>query len=93
MNTSFFYVSSLGAIVSSVWRSEQGPRSGLLSGVGASRLKKFVEPHSGEKKFFSLSWGSESMLPQKILKIKYLGLAKNAFPKISQLIFLVFQKR
>ena len=60
---------------------------------GASRLKKFVEPHSGEKNFFSLSRGSGSMLPQKILKIKYLRLAKNAFPKIFQLIFLVFQKR
>ena len=31
------------------------------------------------------------MLPQKIFKIKYLRLAKNALPKIFQLIFLVFQ--
>ena len=30
-------------------------------------------------------WG---MLPQKILKIKYLRLAKNALPKIFQLTFL-----
>ena len=62
-------------------------------GGGASQLKKFVEQHSGEKIFSSLSRGSGSMLPQKILKIKYLRLAKNAFPKIFQLIFLVFQER
>ena len=58
----------------------------------ASQLKKFVEPPSDEKNFFSLSGGSGGMLPQKILKIKYLRLAKNAFPKIFQLIFLVSQK-
>ena len=45
------------------------------------------------KIFLAFLGGSGGMLPQKILKIKYLRLAKNAFPKIFQLICLVSQKR
>ena len=72
----------------------QGPRSGLKSGgPTASQLKKSVEPRSDEKIFLAFLGGCGGMLPQKILKIKYLRLAKNAFPKIFQLIFLVSQKR
>ena len=37
----------------------------------------------------SWTWGHA---PQKILKIKYLRLAKKAFPKIFQLIFLLSRK-
>ena len=59
-------------------------------GATASQLKKVVDPRRDEKKFFSLSRGV--WLPQKILKIKYLRLAKNVFPKIFQLIFLVSQE-
>ena len=45
------------------------------------------------KIFLAFLGGSGGMFPHKILKIKYLRLAKNAFPKIFQLIFLVSQKR
>ena len=62
-------------------------------GGGGSWPKKFVEPHSGENNFLAFLGGSGGMLPQKILKIKHLRLAKNAFPKKYQLIFLVSQKR
>ena len=69
-----------------VWGGGEG-------GATAYQLKKFVEPRSNEEIFFSLSRGAGGMLPQKILKIKYLRLAKNAFPKMFELIFLVSQKR
>ena len=68
-----------------ICRYLQGPRSGLQSGL------KFFKLCNGEKNFFGLSRGSGSMLPWKILKVKYLRLVKNAFPKIFQLIFLVSQ--
>ena len=48
---------------------------------------------SDEKTFLAFLGGSGGMLRQKILKIKCLRSAKNAFPKIFQLIFLVSQKQ
>ena len=59
---------------------------------GPSWLKKLVEPCSGENLSLAFIGESGGMLPQKILKIKYFRLAKNVFPKIFQLIFLVSQK-
>ena len=75
-------------------RSETVERSVELGGGGAaSRLKNLWSRAAARKFFLAFLGGSGGMLPQKSLKIKYLRLAKNAFPKIFQLIFLVSQKR
>ena len=63
---------------------EWGARAGLKSLSNRAATRKL---------FLAFLGGFGGMLPQKILKIKYLGLAENAFPKILQLIFLVSQKR
>ena len=60
---------------------------------GKASLKNLSSRAVTRKIFSAFLGGSGGMLPQKILKIKYLRLAKNAFPKIFQLIFLVSQKR
>ena len=64
-----------------------------VCGGGGAGFKN-LSSHAGVRTFFiAFLGGSGGMLLQKILKIKYLRLAKNAFPKIFQLIFLVSQKR
>ena len=63
-------------------------------GGGRQAGLKNLSSRAAERKIFlAFLGGSGGMLRQKVLKIKYLRLAKSAFPKIFQLIFLVSQKR
>ena len=62
----------------------------LRGGAAASGLvgqpKRFFEPRSGEKNVVGPPRGLGACSPQKSLKIKFLRLAKNAFPGIFLLV-------
>ena len=51
-----------------------------------SWLTKFLEPRSGEEFYLAPPWGSEGMLPQRILKMKGLRLANKCISGISETI-------